>query len=321
MTNTPIPVIIDCDTGIDDAMALMFAVRHPALDVRAISCVAGNASVDRVVTNTLQILDLLGAPEIPVAAGALRPIIEEARDASWVHGASGLGDLTLPVSKRTVEPVHAVELMRRTIMESDEKITLIALAPLTNLALLFRMYPEVTERVERIVCMGGSASGGNATAVAEFNVWHDPEAAHAVFGAGVPVTLYGLDVFNQVKVSNEKVAELRASQDPVALGLGALLGFEVTDPLDGTKITHTLIGDAGAVVALVAPEHFRSEHRRLQVELAPGLSRGQTVVDRRTFAGEEAVHGTRDVWPTADVMLGVDVDATLEVFFETVLGK
>ena len=321
MTSSPIPVILDVDTGIDDAMALMFAVRHPALDVQAISCVAGNASIERVVSNTLQILDVLGAPEIPVAAGAIRPLVEQARDASWVHGESGLGNLSLPASARTVERVHAVELMRRTIADSAEKITLIALAPLTNLALLLRMHPEVADRIERIVCMGGSASIGNATPVAEFNVWHDPEAAHVVFNSGVPLTLYGLDVFNVVEVPNETVAELHTLQDPVAQALASLLGFEVTDPADGTKVTHTLIGDAGAVCALVAPELVTTEHRRLQVELAPGLSRGQTIVDRRSFGGEESVHGTVEPWPTADVCLGVDVDAVLELILGTVLQK
>lgn len=315
------PVILDVDTGIDDAMAIMFAVRHPELEVRAISCVAGNAAVDRVVGNTLQILDLLGAPEIPVAAGAIRPLVEEARDASWVHGVSGLGGLELPATSRKVEPMHAVELMRRTIMESVEKITLIALAPLTNLALLFRMHPEVTPRIERIVCMGGSASAGNATPVAEFNIWHDPEAAHVVFGAGVPLTMYGLDVFNQVSVSPEKVAELQASQDPVALALGALLGFEVTDPNDGSKLVHTLIGDAGAVCALVAPQLFGELRCRVQIELAPGLSRGQTIVDRRPFGGGEDSNSAVDQWPVADVCLDVNVDAVLELFFGTVLGE
>lgn len=312
-------VLMDVDTGIDDAMAIIFAIRHPHIDVKAITCVAGNVSIDKVVANTLAVLDLVDAPQIPVSAGARRPLIESARSASWVHGENGLANLDLPRSSRAPQDLHAVELLRRELRASDEPLTIIALAPLTNLALLIRTYPEVVDRIGRIVFMGGSASVGNASAVAEFNIWHDPEAAAIVFSSGVPLTMYGLDVFNNVTVPAEKVAELRASGDPVEAALGSLLGFELVDPVDGSVFTHSLIGDAGAVCALAAPELFSFETWPIQVELAPGLSRGQTIVDRRAYSGEDAVYGTEETpWPRADVALCADEENVLSLFFDVV---
>ncbi|MCI9887930.1 nucleoside hydrolase [Micrococcales bacterium 31B] len=315
----PVPVILDVDTGIDDAMAIMFAVRHPLVDVQAITCVAGNASVDQVVRNTQQILDLIGAPEIPVAAGALRPLVEVPRHASWVHGETGLGTVDLPPTQRTPEPVHAVELLRRTLAATDRPITLVTLAPMTNLALFVRTYPDLLERIERIVFMGGSASIGNATAVAEFNVWHDPEAAHIVLSSGVPLTMYGLDVFNRVVVPAERRAALKASADPIEHTLGALLGHVAVDPDSGHSFEYQVIGDAGAVCALVAPDLFTFEVWPVQVDISQGLARGATVVDRRPYDGGEG--GERDSeWRPSAIALQVQVPAVLDLFFDTVTG-
>ena len=206
MTGQRIPVIIDCDTGVDDALALLFAVRHPALDVRAVTCVAGNTDVDGVVRNTLTVLEQAGAGDIPVARGAERPLIEPVRTAQHVHGRDGMGDLGLPAPTRVPVDVDAVTLLRREILASPTPVTLIPTAPLTNIALLLRTHPEVVRNIERIVFMGGAVATGNATPVAEFNVWHDPEAAAILLTAGVPITMYGLDVFEQVVVPAADVA-------------------------------------------------------------------------------------------------------------------
>ncbi|GMA91488.1 nucleoside hydrolase [Homoserinibacter gongjuensis] len=200
----PIPVILDVDTGVDDALALLFAAAHPELDLIGVSCVAGNAPLLQVVENTLRVLALAGATDVPVAAGAHRPLIESPRDASHVHGADGLAGVELPPAVRTAESDGAVAFLRRRILASPEPVTLVALAPQTNLALLLRTHPEVTANIGRIVFMGGSASVGNATALAEFNVWHDPEAASIVLGSGVPLFMYGLDVFNHVSVARRR---------------------------------------------------------------------------------------------------------------------
>jgi pyrimidine-specific ribonucleoside hydrolase len=311
-----IPVILDVDTGVDDALAILFAVKHPDIDVLAITCVAGNASLEQVVDNTLKILDAADAPAIPVAAGAVRPLIEPARSASHVHGADGLGGIQLPATARIAETVSAVELMRRTIMDAERPVTLVALAPQTNLALLLRTHPEVGDKLERIVFMGGSASVGNATAVAEFNVWHDPEAAAIVLDSGVPIFMYGLDVFNQVSVDQDAAATLAAGGDPVGQIVGSLLGNRIALSEDATAEYTGLIGDAGAVCALVEPETLLIEKRPVRVELA-GYGRGQTLVDMRKFPGEDIVHGLAEEWTTIDIALDVNAPRYAELFLET----
>lgn len=310
-------IIMDVDTGIDDAMAIMFAVKHPDIDVKAISCVCGNVSVDSVVNNTHKILDVLNAPTIPVAAGAVRPLIEEARSAAHAHGEDGLGGVNLPASSRQGQPVHAVEMMRRILTESLTPITIVALAPMTNLALLLRTYPECAAKIERILFMGGSASVGNATAVAEFNVWHDPEAAHIVLNSGVPLTMYGLDVFNAVGLDAERVRVLAASDEHIAQVLGGLLSFQFPGEEGAQESSLRLIGDAGAVCALVAGDLMDRESFPVQVQLAPGANRGQTIVDRRAHIGEDTIHGTASAWPVVEVVLSADVEKVLELFFTT----
>lgn len=317
----PHSVLLDVDTGVDDALAIMFAVRHPDVDVRAISCVAGNTGLDQVVTNTLKVLDLVGGPEIPVARGAMRPLIEPARDAAWVHGEQGLAEVVLPETCRAPEQVHAVELLRRELFAAEEPLTIVALAPLTNIALLLRLHPEAAERIARIVFMGGTASVGNASAVAEFNIWHDPEAAHIVLNSGVPLTMYGLDIFDRILVDDDTISCMRRSDDPVARTVGDLLGFTLIEPAGGRVITNPVIGDAGAVCALVAPEMFTFRTHAVQVELAPGWSRGQTLVDRRTRGGEDAVYLTQHrAWCSADVAFDGDVEKVARLFVDTVCG-
>jgi len=311
-------VLMDVDTGIDDALAIIFAVKHPEIDVRGISCVAGNAPLESVVSNTLRILDVADAPDIPVAAGAVRPLIESARRASAFHGADGLANVGLPASDRRPEADHAVDFLRDRLLSADEPQTLIALAPLTNIALLLRTYPEVTQKIERIVFMGGSAKWGNASAVAEFNIRHDPEAAHIVLNSGVPLTMYGLDVFEQISLDVATIAALRRSDRALDRTLGDLVGFQ-REGADGSLEVYRLIGDAGAVCALVAPDLFSFETWPVQVELAPGLSRGQTLVDRRERS--LAAFGDLDAepWPEIEVAMDVSAAEVAGYYLETVL--
>jgi pyrimidine-specific ribonucleoside hydrolase len=309
------PIVLDVDTGIDDAMAIMFAVAHPDVVLRAVSCVSGNSSLENVVANTCRILDVVGAPEIPVAAGARRPLLETPRDASLVHGADGLGGLDLPPSRRAVDPDHAVEMLHRVLTAATEPVTVVALAPLTNIALLLRMYPEVSDRIDRIVFMGGSASAGNATAVAEFNIWHDPEAAAIVLSSGIPLTMYGLDVFETIAIDESSVRALAADSGAVAQVLGGLLGFRMQDAVDGESPS-SLIGDAGTLCAVVARDLL--DLRTCPVRVATdGLTRGQTVVDRRRHVGEDQAHGLATAWPQVEVVLGADAGAVAELFLDT----
>jgi pyrimidine-specific ribonucleoside hydrolase len=317
-------LILDVDTGVDDALAILFAVRHPDLRLRAITCVAGNTDVDQVVINTLRVLDAAGAPDVPVARGASTPLLATLRHARHVHGDDGMGDLGLPDSTRAPVAEHAVELLRKEILASPEPVTLVTLAPLTNIALLLRMYPEVAGRIGRIMTMGGSASVGNASPVAEFNVWHDPEATAIVFGAGLPLTMYGLDVFYGVALPRASAEELAGSAEPGARLAGRLL----LHASDRYGHEHRLgepggagLGDAGAVCAVADPGGLTTRRLPVSVELAGALTRGQTVVDHRSVAGEDAEHGLLQGQQFVDVALGVDGQRLRKLYLSTVLGQ
>ncbi|MGW0083259.1 nucleoside hydrolase [Streptomyces sp. NPDC003393] len=313
------PVIIDCDTGVDDALALLFAVRHPGLELRAVGCVAGNTDVDQVVRNTLTVLEQAGAPEIPVARGAERPLIEPLRTAHHVHGRDGMGDLGLPEPRRRPAGVDAVTLLRREILASPRPVTLIPTAPLTNIALLLRTHPEVTRNIERIVFMGGAVATGNATAVAEFNVWHDPEAAAILLTAGVPITMYGLDVFQRVIVPADDVRRLRDSAEPGANLAGRLLAHR--DPVTSAQDPSGGLGDAGAVCSVADPAGLTTRRLPVEVNLAPGPARGQTVVDRRPRPGEAELHGEAREQRLVDVALDIDPDRYVKLYLATVEGN
>lgn len=315
-TSSALPVILDVDTGVDDALAILFAVAHPGLDVLGISCVAGNASLERVVENTLRILDVAGASDIPVAAGARRPLLEPARSASHVHGEGGLGTLRLPPGDRRARDISSIELMRTLIEASPDPVTLVALAPQTNLALLLRQYPDVASNIERIVFMGGSASVGNATAVAEFNVWHDPEAAAIVLDSGIPTFMYGLDVFNQVGIPEHTASALATGDSELGRVIGSLLSNRIALGADRTSEYSGLIGDAGAVCALVDPDALRTEMRPVRIQLS-GYGRGQTLVDLRRHPGEDIVHGLAEEWETVEVALDVDAPRYARLFLDT----
>ncbi|MDH6517753.1 pyrimidine-specific ribonucleoside hydrolase [Streptomyces sp. SAI-208] len=319
MTGQPIPVIIDCDTGVDDALALLFAVRHPGIDLRAVTCVAGNTDVDGVVRNTLTVLEQAGAGDVPVARGAERPLIEPVRTAQHVHGLDGMGDLGLPAPTRVAVDVDAVTLLRREILASPTPVTLVPTAPLTNIALLLRTHPDVVRNIERIVFMGGAVATGNATPVAEFNVWHDPEAAAVLLTAGVPITMYGLDVFERVVVPAADVQRLRASAEPALRMAGELLAHR--DPAtSGDPTPSGGLGDAGAVCAVVDPGGLTTELLPVEVSLTPGPTRGQTVVDRRRRPGESEIHeGGREV-TLVDVGLDVDVERYVKLWLTAVEG-
>lgn len=320
----PVPVILDVDTGVDDACALLLAALHPGVDLRAVTCVGGNAGLDDVVGNTLKVLDVAGRADVPVARGAARPLLEPVSDARHVHGDDGMADLGWPASDRHPDQRHAVELMRDLLCRAAAggpagRITLVPLAPLTNIALLLRTHPEVAAGLREIVFMGGAAHVGNATASAEFNVWHDPEAAAIVLEAagelGIPVVMYGLDVFYDVRVSREQAAGLIAvgGRGPAELA-GRLIDYQCGrfGQSDAT------IGDAGAVCAVLDRAGLTTTCLPVRVELAGTYSRGRTIVDRRDWSGDIArdPHG---VSPTSvEVALSVDAERYASLWLRSV---
>jgi len=314
----PRPIVLDVDTGTDDALALLYAVGSAALDLRGVSCVAGNAGLEQVVDNTLKVLDVAGARDVPVAAGATKPLIERMRPEGQFHGEDGLAGVQLPPTTRTQADESAVELLHDQILASDEPVTLVSLAPMTNVAMLLTLHPEVAARLERLVFMGGSASQGNVTAVAEFNVWQDPEAATCVVESGLPVTMYGLDVFNRLLIP-QPVAD-RWTQDPrpVVRAAGELLHRRGTRAAGFEQDYVGVLGDAGALVLLTHPELFTTVPLPVRVNLQ-GIGRGQTIVDRRPDAQDQAALD-RDPWEVVDVTLDLDVDAAAAAFVSVVEG-
>ncbi|MDQ3450558.1 MAG: nucleoside hydrolase [Actinomycetota bacterium] len=309
-------MVLDVDTGVDDALAILLALRSPAMDVRAITCVAGNADVDQVVANTLRVLDAASAPDIPVARGMTRPLVEPPRPARHVHGEDGMGDLGLPRSQRSPVGIHAVELLRTTLASATEPIILIPLAPLTNIAVLVRTYPELLDRIDRIVLMGGAAAVGNATAAAEFNVWHDPEAAAIVLDSGVPTTMYGLDVFYEPVVPVADVQALVSAADPARQLAGRLMQHQLAR-FGAATVT---LGDAGAVAAVLRPDLLWTARHPVRVELAGTWTRGRTVVDQRPRA-IDLDHDELGSGGLVDVALRVDGPALAALFLEVLRAR
>lgn len=298
-------IVLDVDTGTDDALAILYAIAHPELEVIGISCVAGNSGLQQVIVNTQKVLDAAGAGPIPVAGGASKPLLERGRPEGQFHGEDGLGGIVLPESQRTAYALGAVELLHRLIVDAAEPVTLVTLAPQTNIAMLLTLHPEVADHLERVVFMGGSASTGNVTAVAEFNVWQDPEAAACVIEATIPTTMYGLDVFTRLMVGQAEADRFRDNEHPAVRLAGDLLYLRGSRAAGTEQDYLGLIGDAGALVMLTNPELFTVGSHPVRVNLS-GIGRGQTIVDRRPHA-QDAAALAADPWPVVEVALDLDV--------------
>ena len=307
-------IILDVDTGVDDAFAVLFAARHPQINLLGITCVDGNTNVDQVIANTFKVLDAAGVGDIPVARDAVRPLLGKSEYAEYVHGADGMGDLGIAPSHRKVDSRSAIELIRDLIEESEDPVTLIPIAPLTNIALFLRAFPETAKKLHRIVLMGGSASAGNATAAAEFNVWHDPEAAAIVFQSGVPITMYGLDVFMRPGATSEDATTLLQSSEPAAQFAGTLIAAFI-ERLHVSPIT---LGDYGAVACAIHPELFTTEIFDVVVDTSQGPARGQTICDRRApFLKALEPNDLTDA-ASVRVVLDLDVEAVQQLWFEAI---
>jgi inosine-uridine nucleoside N-ribohydrolase len=289
----PKPVIIDCDPGHDDAMALMLAVASPELDLVAVTTVAGNQTLDRVTANAIRVLDVVDARDIPVAAGADRGLIHPTSSASDVHGETGLDGPDLPPPSREPEPVHAVELIAAKLRE--QPLTLIPIGPLTNIALLLATHPELADRIERIVIMGGAIGIGNVTPSAEFNIWADPDAAYRVFTSGLNVTMVGLDVTHRAMLSAERADALRDTGRAGAV-VADLHAFYSRFHQRVYGHSDTPVHDALAVAHVVAPDVLTTEHLPVEIDVTHGPCRGRTVVDQLHRTGQpDNAHVATDV--------------------------
>jgi pyrimidine-specific ribonucleoside hydrolase len=317
MTGMPRRIVMDVDTGTDDALAILYAVGHPDLEVLGISCVAGNVPVDQVVINTCKVLDAASAGDIPVAAGAVQPLIERARRQGGPHGRDGLVGIELPEPARRPSHSGAIELMHQLIMASPEPVSLVTLGPKTNVAMLIIMYPDVAARLEQIIFMGGSVGGGNVTAAAEFNVWQDPEAARCVIESSIPTTMYGLDMFRRLVIDRADAERFRVHDHPVIRLAGELLYRRRAGSDDSTQDYLCLLGDAGAMVLLTNPELFVTRELPVRVKL-DGIGRGQTIVDQQ--AAREIAGLIPDPWPRTAVAVELDVAQAASAFVKVIDG-
>jgi pyrimidine-specific ribonucleoside hydrolase len=277
----PLPIIIDCDPGHDDMVAILLALASPQLDVRGITTVGGNATLAHVTENALRTLALARRPDIPVAAGAAHPMVGPLHTAAHVHGESGLDGAELPPAASEPVAEDAVRFLADQLERADRPLTLVPIGPQTNIGLLLRERPDLAERIGHICFMGGAAGEGNITPSAEFNIWVDPEAADLTLRAGTPVTMIGLDVTHKAILWDPERQAMADQGGPVSAIVAGLLGFFQEFHLRAYGWAGGPIHDAVAVAHLAHPGLVRTVRANVAVELRGELTRGRTVVDLR----------------------------------------
>jgi pyrimidine-specific ribonucleoside hydrolase len=291
------PIVLDCDPGHDDALAITLALARPEIRLLGITTVGGNSPLANTTRNALRVLALLGRGDIPVAAGAERPLRREPWIPVEFHGESGLDGADLPEPLAGPRPEGALALTEALVAASDRPVTLVATGPLTNVALLLRARPRVADRIERICFMGGSLGQGNTTAAAEFNAWQDPEAAAIVLESGIPISMMGLDVTHRALFLEPDVLRLQALGTRVGDVWVALLRFFADYHRRRYGWDGSPIHDAVAVAHLALPGLVTTELLRVDVETAGELTRGRTVADREGLLGR-----------ARNVEVGLDID-------------
>jgi inosine-uridine nucleoside N-ribohydrolase len=274
----PIPIILDCDPGTDDALALFLALASPELDVLAVTAAGGNVGLDRTLANALALTALSNSP-VPVHAGADRPLLGAFTEAPHVHGADGLGGIALPQGGPPAAGI-AADAIRRILREASRPVTVVGIAPVTNLALALMTEPALTGQVEQIVLMSGAWGEGNATPAAEFNALNDPEALAVLLDCGRPVVFATLELTAQAQATPARIAAWRA------LGGGRCLqsacDIQASVPISPQR-GHgggAPLHDPCAIAWLLRPDLFTTRPCHVQMDLGPGPSRGRTVIDR-----------------------------------------
>lgn len=281
------PVIMDCDPGHDDAIALILAYASEELEIKGVTTVAGNQTVEKTTSNALKVLSFIGA-EVPVAKGCSGPLFRDLITAGEVHGESGLDGPDLPEPSFEALPMTAVELMVKIIEESDVPVTLIPTGALTNVGLLLMTHPELKERIERISLMGGACYGGNWTPAAEFNILVDPEAADIVFRSGIPITMSGLDVTHKALIKHEDIERFRTIGTKTAVMVAELMDFFAKFHEENFDFGGSPLHDPCAVAWLLQPSLFSSKSCYVAIETGGRLTTGCTVVDTMGLLGKEA---------------------------------
>lgn len=309
-----IPAIIDCDPGHDDVMAILLGAR--TMDLKGITTVFGNASLPKTTKNARYFVEVAELTDIPIAAGHDRPILrvdESAKDGAGAHGKTGLDGPDMHEPSVPILEEHAVDFIYRTAKETDN-FHLIPVGPMTNIGTAIRRYPDIVDHISAISLMGGSTTMGNATPLAEFNIWADAEAAHILFTSGIPIKMVGLNVTRQVNATPEHRKQIRGMGTRTALAVADMLDFYS----ERLKIMYGLPGgsmhDPLAVAAIIDPDILEFQEMHVAIELVGKHTYGMTVCDyrgRRTDTGE--LRGER---PNAQVAVGVNADRFWTLFLD-----
>ncbi|ENE8569110.1 pyrimidine-specific ribonucleoside hydrolase RihA [Salmonella enterica] len=303
-----LPVLFDCDPGHDDAIAIVLALASPELDVKAITSSAGNQTPDKTLHNVLRMLTLLNRTDIPVAGGAVKPLMRDLIIADNVHGESGLDGPVLPEPAFTPQLCTAVEMMAKTLRESPEPVTIVSTGPQTNVALLLNSHPELHNKITRIIIMGRAIGPGNWTPTAEFNIFVNPEAAEIVFQSGIPVVMAGLDVTHKAQIHREDTERFRATGNPISTIVAELLDFFFEYHKDEKwGFIGALLHDPCTIAWLLKPELFTTVDRWVGVETQGKYTQGMTVVDYYFLSSNK---------PNATVMVDVDREGFVDLLAE-----
>jgi inosine-uridine nucleoside N-ribohydrolase len=339
----PFRVIIDTDPGVDDALALLLALRSPELKIEALTPVAGNVPLDLTLPNALRMLEIAGRTDIPVAAGARAPLLRRLVTATYAHGENGLGGAIFPEPTTKPIAIPAAEMICEIVRKYPGEITLIAIGPLTNIATALNADPAIAGLVRAVVMMGGSLSGGNVTPAAEFNVYVDPEAARIVFQSGIPITMVGLDVTRKTALTEEHVRTLEGAQNPVSQAAAKIGRNSINQHRDRGYVAGPNMHDSLAVAGFLDPAILTLQDYYVDVETIGELTAGETLgyspdpgeLRRRpganaagaemsirgsapTLAGTRTSPVLRDKFvPNAKVAVGVDSPR----FFDLLIGR
>ncbi|MES2208736.1 MAG: nucleoside hydrolase [Chloroflexota bacterium] len=301
IVDRPLPLIIDSDPGLDDALAIGLAVARPELELLAVTTVGGNADVRHCTDNALRLLHAFGRSDIPVGEGAAGPLTGAVVRATAIHGEGGIGRTVLPASPVAAHPEGAVALIAQILRDSPVPVVIAPIGPLTNIALLLRLHPELAPKIAHLSIMGGSIGEGNTTASAEFNIYADPEAADIVFRSGIPITMMGLDVTHQATLDAAASASLASSGTASGRIAAELVDFAIERVGEWYGGTTTAIHDAVAVAHLAIEDLVSVAAYNVRVDTTDGPARGRTVCEGLSFRMER--YGL-----TANAEVGIRID-------------
>lgn len=308
-------IILDCDPGHDDMIAIILACSSDEIDLMGITTVAGNQTGDKTFINTLKVLTLINRIDIPVARGFDKPIFRKLTVAPRIHGVSGLDGADLPepniklLERVKTLDIHAVDFIIKSVKESDEKVTIVPTGPLTNIAIALLKEPLIKDNIDRIILMGGAVYDSNITPASEFNIYVDPEAAKIVFESGIPITMVGLDVTNKAILTFKDIEELNNLQGRVSGVIAPLLKFFAQANKDFFGIGGAPLHDALAVSYIIMPDIIKTKYLNVTIETEGKHTRGRTVVDVYNITGKE---------PNVDVAFEVNSLAFKKLIMNTI---